>query len=182
MEIQRLEIPEVLLLTPRVFADDRGHFFESFNQRVFERAVGRPVTFVQDNQSLSARGVLRGLHYQLAPHAQGKLVRAVAGRIFDVAVDLRRASATFGHWVGAELSAENRAQLWIPEGFGHGFLSLEAGSVVLYKTTSFWNSASERCIRWDDSTIGIQWPDAESFVITAKDRAGKTLEDAEVFA
>jgi dTDP-4-dehydrorhamnose 3,5-epimerase len=181
MEIQRLEIPEVLLLTPRVFADDRGHFFESFNQRVFERAVGRPVTFVQDNQSLSARGVLRGLHYQLAPHAQGKLVRAVAGRIFDVAVDLRRASATFGHWVGAELSAENRTQLWIPEGFGHGFLSLEAGSVVLYKTTDFWHPASERCIRWDDPWIGIRWPDAGPPMLAAKDRAGGLLEHAEVF-
>jgi len=181
MEIQRLAIPEVLLLTPRVFVDDRGHFFESFNQRVFEQAAGRPVTFVQDNQSLSARGVLRGLHYQVSPNPQGKLVRAVAGRVFDVAVDLRRGSPSFAHWVGAELSAANRAQIWIPEGFGHGFLALEPGSVVLYKTTDFWNPAVERCIRWDDPRIGIRWPDAGPLLLTAKDRAGVQIEDAEVF-
>ena len=182
MHIQRLAIPEVLLLTPRVFVDDRGHFFESFNQRVFEQAVGRPVTFVQDNQSLSERGVLRGLHYQVAPNPQGKLVRAVAGRIFDVAVDLRRGSPSFGHWVGAELSADNRSQVWIPEGFGHGFLALESGSVVLYKTTDFWNPAVERCIRWDDPRIGIRWPDVGPKLLTAKDRAGAPIDSAEVFA
>lgn len=182
MLVERLAIPDVLLVTPRVFEDDRGHFFESFNQRVFEQAVGRRVNFVQDNQSLSARGVLRGLHYQVAPHAQAKLVRAVAGRIFDVAVDLRRGSATFGRWVGAELSGASQAQLWIPEGFAHGFLALEPGSVVLYKTTDFWNPAAERCIRWDDPSIGIQWPDAGPPVLAAKDRAGACLEHAQVFA
>ena len=182
MEVRRLAIPEVIVLTPRAFEDERGHFFESFNQRAFDQAVGRPVTFVQDNQSFSARGVLRGLHYQVAPNPQGKLVRAVAGRIFDVAVDLRRGSPTFARWVGAELSEANRAQLWIPEGFGHGFLALEPGSVVLYKTTDFWNPAAERCIRWDDPSIGIRWPDVGPTVLATKDRAGARLEDAEVFA
>lgn len=182
MNLERLAIPEVIRLTPRVFEDERGHFFESFNQRVFDKAVGRPVAFVQDNQSQSARGVLRGLHYQVAPSPQGKLVRVIAGRIFDVAVDLRRESPTFAHWVGAELSQANQAQLWIPEGFAHGFLALEPGSIVLYKTTDFWNPAAERCIRWDDPSIGIRWPDVGPTVLATKDRAGARLEDAEVFA
>ena len=181
MDVRRLAIPEVLVLMPRAFEDERGHFFESFNQRAFDQAVGRPVTFVQDNQSFSARGVLRGLHYQVAPNPQGKLVRAVAGRIFDVAVDLRRGSPTFARWVGVELSEANRAQLWIPEGFAHGFLALEPGSVVFYKTTDYWNHAAERCIRWDDPSIGILWPDAGTPLLAAKDRAGARLEDAEVF-
>jgi len=158
MQVQRLAIPDVLLLTPKVFEDDRGFFYESFNQKVFEEAVGRPVTFVQDNHSKSAKGVLRGLHYQLPPKAQGKLVRVVRGAVFDVAVDIRRDSPTFGKWVSAELSEENRAQLWIPEGFAHGFLSLRDGTEVLYKATSFYDSKVEGGVDWQDPLIGVDWP------------------------
>jgi len=182
MQVQRLAIPEVLLLTPRVFEDERGHFYESFNQKVFEQAIGRSVAFVQDNHSMSARGVVRGLHYQLAPHAQGKLVRVVAGRVFDVAVDLRRSASTFGRWVGVELSAKDKQQLWIPEGFGHGFLSLEPGSGVIYKTTDYWSPVSERSIRWNDPSIDIQWPDAGPVTLAPKDRGAALLAQAEVFA
>jgi dTDP-4-dehydrorhamnose 3,5-epimerase len=151
-----------LLLTPRVFGDARGFFYESWNQRQFEQVLvadGQPVPgFVQDNHSRSSRGVLRGLHYQLPPHPQGKLVRCVLGEIFDVAVDLRRSSPSFGQWVGAVLSAENRQQLWVPEGFAHGFLTLSEPAEVLYKTTDFWSQACERAIRWDDPALAIAWP------------------------
>jgi dTDP-4-dehydrorhamnose 3,5-epimerase len=146
-----------LLLTPRVFGDERGFFFESWNQQAFNAATG-DTAFVQDNHSRSSRGVLRGLHYQLPPHPQGKLVRCVAGEIFDVAVDLRRSSPSFGQWVGTMLSAENHQQLWLPAGFAHGFLTLSAQAEVLYKTTEFWNRACERAIRWDDPQLAIAWP------------------------
>jgi len=151
-----------LLLTPRVFGDGRGFFFESWNQRSFAAALGLELgqapAFVQDNHSRSARGVLRGLHYQLPPHPQGKLVRCVLGEIFDVAVDIRRSSPTFGHWAGATLSATNHQQLWVPPGFAHGFLTLSETAEVLYKTTEFWSRDCERAIRWDDPQLAIQWP------------------------
>ena len=156
----RHQVP--LLLTPRVFADARGFFFESWNQGSFAAALGLPIeqapAFVQDNHSRSSRGVLRGLHYQLPPHPQGKLVRCIVGDIFDVAVDLRRDSASFGEWVGAVLSAENHQQLWVPEGFAHGFLTLSEHAEVIYKTTDFWNQGCERAIRWDDPQLAITWP------------------------
>jgi dTDP-4-dehydrorhamnose 3,5-epimerase len=146
-----------LLLTPRVFGDGRGFFFESWNQQAFNAAAG-DTAFVQDNHSRSSRGVLRGLHYQLPPHPQGKLVRCVLGEIFDVAVDIRRSSPTFGQWVGAVLSADNKQQLWVPAGFAHGFLTLSEQAEVLYKTTDFWSRECERAIRWDDPQLGIVWP------------------------
>jgi dTDP-4-dehydrorhamnose 3,5-epimerase len=156
----RHQVP--LLLTPRVFGDDRGFFFESWNQRSFATALGLPLeqapAFVQDNHSRSSRGVLRGLHYQLPPHPQGKLVRCIVGDIFDVAVDIRRSSPTFGQWVGAVVSAENQQQLWVPEGFAHGFLTLSVQAEVLYKTTDFWDQECERAIRWDDPQVAIAWP------------------------
>ena len=146
-----------LLLTPRVFGDERGFFFESWNQQAFNAAAG-DTAFVQDNHSRSSRGVLRGLHYQLPPHPQGKLVRCVLGEIFDVAVDIRRSSPTFGQWVGAVLSADNKQQLWVPAGFAHGFLTLSEQAEVLYKTTDFWSRECERAIRWDDPRLAIAWP------------------------
>jgi dTDP-4-dehydrorhamnose 3,5-epimerase len=146
-----------LLLTPRVFGDERGFFFESWNQQAFNAAAG-DTAFVQDNHSRSSRGVLRGLHYQLPPHPQGKLVRCVLGEIFDVAVDIRRSSPTFGQWVGAVLSADNKQQLWVPAGFSHGFLTLSEQAEVLYKTTDFWSRECERAIRWDDPALAIAWP------------------------
>ncbi|MDT7927952.1 dTDP-4-dehydrorhamnose 3,5-epimerase [Tepidimonas sp.] len=152
-------IADVLILEPRVFGDARGFFFESFNQRDFEAATGlRGVTFVQDNHSRSARGVLRGLHYQAPPHAQGKLVRVVRGAVFDVAVDIRPDSPTYGRWVGVELSESNHRQLWIPPGLAHGFLTLSDEADFLYKTTDYYSPAHERCIRWDDPTLAIEWP------------------------
>ena len=154
-----------LLITPRVFGDDRGFFFESWNQRAFAAALeadGQPVPdFVQDNHSRSSQGVLRGLHYQLPPHPQGKLVRCVLGEIFDVAVDIRKGSATFGQWVGATLNADNHQQLWVPAGFAHGFLTLSEHAEVLYKTTDFWSRDCERAIRWDDPQLAIGWPTLE---------------------
>ena len=151
-----------LLLTPRLFGDDRGFFFESWNQRSFATALGLPLAqapaFVQDNHSRSSQGVLRGLHYQLPPHPQGKLVRCIVGDIFDVAVDIRRSSPTFGQWVGAVLSADNKQQLWVPEGFAHGFLTLSEHAEVLYKTTNFWSKDCEGAIRWDDPQLAIAWP------------------------
>jgi dTDP-4-dehydrorhamnose 3,5-epimerase len=151
-----------LLITPRLFGDDRGFFYESWNQRSFAQALGLPQgqapAFVQDNHSRSAKGVLRGLHYQLPPHPQGKLVRCIVGEIFDVAVDIRRSAPTFGQWVGASLSAENHQQLWVPEGFAHGFLTLSGHAEVLYKTTDFWSKECERSIRWDDPQLKVAWP------------------------
>ncbi|MFM8643509.1 MAG: dTDP-4-dehydrorhamnose 3,5-epimerase [Phycisphaerales bacterium] len=182
MQAQRLEIPDVVVLEPRVFGDDRGFLYESFSERSFREAVGIDVRFVQDNHSRSARGVLRGLHYQLAPSAQGKLVRVVRGAVFDVAVDLRRGSPTFGRWVGAELSESNRRQLWIPEGFAHGFLALQDGTEVLYKATAFYDPVRERCIRWNDATLAIEWPDVGEVAVSAKDAAAPGFVQAEPVA
>ena len=175
-------LPDVVLLEPTVFRDERGYFFESFNQRVFVDAVGAHATFVQDNHSRSTRGVLRGLHYQLPPHAQGKLVRVTQGSVFDVAVDIRRSSPTFGRWAGAELTAENFRQLWIPPGFAHGFLVLSESADFLYKTTDVWVKASDRGVRWDDADIGIDWPLAGGPpIVAAKDCVAPGLHEAELF-
>ncbi|MBB1635747.1 MULTISPECIES: dTDP-4-dehydrorhamnose 3,5-epimerase [Cupriavidus] len=175
------EIPEVLILEPRVFGDDRGFFFESFNAKAFEAVTGLRREFVQDNHSRSARNVLRGLHYQIQ-HAQGKLVRVTSGEVFDVAVDLRRGSPTFGKWTGIVLSAENKRQLWVPEGFAHGFLVISEFAEFLYKTTDYWYPEYERSLAWNDPALGIDWPLAGEPVLAAKDAAGKCLADAEVFA
>ena len=172
MQVTPTAIPDVLVIEPKVFGDARGFFLESFNQKAFDAAVGRPVTFVQDNHSRSRKGVLRGLHFQQAPHAQGKLVRVIQGSVFDVAVDVRRASPTFGRWVGLELSAANHKQLWIPAGLAHGFLVLSDVADFLYKTTAFYAPASEGSIRWDDPTIAIDWPLlGVAPVVSAKDAA-----------
>jgi dTDP-4-dehydrorhamnose 3,5-epimerase len=172
MNVVPTDLPEVLILEPKVFGDERGFFMESFNQKEFDAAVGYRVTFVQDNHSRSARGVLRGLHYQLPPHAQGKLVRVVAGRVFDVAVDMRRSSSRFGRWAGVELSAEKHQQMWIPPGFAHGFLVLSESADFLYKTTDYYAPASEAALRWDDPALGIAWPGlGGSMQLSAKDRA-----------
>lgn len=181
MQITRLAIPDVILIEPRVFGDDRGFFFESYNARAFEAAVGCPVDFVQDNHSRSLVGVLRGLHYQLPPHAQGKLVRVVLGEVFDVAVDIRRASPTFGQWVGATLSAENKRQMWIPPGFAHGFLTVSESAEFLYKTTDYYAPKYERCIAWNDPDIDIQWPGGTAPLLSAKDAEGAALREADVF-
>jgi dTDP-4-dehydrorhamnose 3,5-epimerase len=170
----------VLLLEPKVFGDERGFFFESYNEAAFEQAVGKSVAFVQDNHSRSARGVLRGLHYQIK-EPQGKLVRVVAGEVFDVAVDLRRSSSTFGQWAGATLSAENKRQLWIPEGFAHGFLVLSEYADFLYKTTRYWAPAHERCIAWNDPALAITWPIEGPPILSSKDRDGGTIGAAELY-
>jgi len=177
----RLAIPDVVLFEPRAFADERGIFFESFSQPGFEAATGLARSFPQDNHSVSAKGVLRGLHYQLPPHAQGKLVRVVRGAVFDVAVDLRRGSPTLGKWVGETLTAENRRQLWIPEGFAHGFVALEAGTEFLYKTTSLYDKASERSVRWDDPELGIAWPLDSAPIVSAKDAEAPLFSAADLF-
>lgn len=169
MNVTPLAIPEVILFEPKAFEDDRGLFFESFNQRIFDDAVGYPVIFAQDNHSVSKRGVLRGLHFQRPPFAQGKLVRVMRGAAFDVAVDIRESSPTRGRWVAETLTAANRRQLWIPEGFAHGFLALEDGTEFLYKTTNFYDRASEGAIRWDDPTIGIEWPTDAMPLVSDKD-------------
>ena len=182
MDALRLALPEVILLTPKVFGDDRGFFYESFNEQVFAQVTGVQCNFVQDNHSRSQRGVLRGLHYQLAPRAQGKLVRVVHGEVLDVAVDLRKSSPNFGRWVSAHLSAENKEQLWIPEGFGHGFVTLSESAEFLYKTTDYYSPAHERCIAWNDPAIGIDWTLSGEPVLSGKDRQGACLASAEVFA
>lgn len=172
MKVLATAVPDVLILEPKVFGDERGFFFECFNQRAFDEAVARHVEFVQDNHSRSASGVLRGLHYQLPPHAQGKLVHVVVGAIFDVAVDIRENSPTRGSWDGVELSAENHRQLWIPPGFAHGFLVLSEVAEVLYKTTDYYTPQAERSIRWDDPTLAIDWPLAgRSPILSARDAA-----------
>ncbi|BAN51116.1 dTDP-4-dehydrorhamnose 3,5-epimerase [Metapseudomonas resinovorans] len=174
------EIPDVLILEPRVFGDERGFFFESFNARTFAEVTGVTCDFVQDNHSRSQRGVLRGLHYQLQ-QPQGKLVRVVQGEVFDVAVDVRRNSPTFGRWVGVHLSAENKRQLWVPAGFAHGFLVLSEHAEFLYKTTDYYAPEHERCIRWDDPDLAIDWPLAEAPQLSAKDQAGTRFKDADLF-
>lgn len=180
MKTTPLAIPGVTLLEPKVFGDDRGFFFESFNHARFEAAIGRSVTFVQDNHSCSIKHVLRGLHYQIR-QPQGKLVRVVRGEVFDVAVDIRRSSPTFGQWVGQILSAENKRQLWIPEGFAHGFVVLSDTAECLYKTTDYYASEHERCIVWNDPAIGIQWPSDGAPVLSVKDLQGTSLAEAECF-
>lgn len=180
MKATPLSIVDVVLLEPHVFTDDRGFFFESFNQRIFEAAVGRSVKFVQDNHSRSANNVLRGLHYQVQ-QAQGKLVRVIEGEVFDIAVDLRRSSPTFGKWAGAILSAQNKHQLWIPEGFAHGFLVLSEGAEVLYKSTDFYAPTHERCLAWNDPQVGIDWPLITPPLLSEKDKAGLWLVDAELY-
>ncbi|MDJ0923766.1 MAG: dTDP-4-dehydrorhamnose 3,5-epimerase [Acidimicrobiia bacterium] len=181
LEVKPTALPDVLLLQPRVFGDDRGFFMEVWNERVFNDSLGAQVRFVQDNHSRSSRGVLRGLHYQLNP-PQGKLVRVAVGSVFDVAVDIRRSSATFGRWVGCELSAANKSQLWVPPGFAHGFLVLSEVADVLYKATTFYDAPSDRSIRWDDPDIGIEWPLGEiEPTLSAKDMKGVPLASADVF-
>lgn len=181
MKITPTRLPEVLLIEPKVFGDERGYFYESFSQRIFEQAVGSPVTFVQDNHSLSECGVLRGLHYQMPPHAQGKLVRVVQGEVFDVAVDIRRGSPRFGQWVGVHLSADNKQQLWIPPGFAHGFLTLSEQAQFLYKTTSYYAPEAERCILWNDASINIAWPVSNPPSLSSKDTQGLPFDTAQVF-
>lgn len=181
MQITRLAIPDVLRIEPRVFGDERGFFYESFHQARFDEAIGRQVTFVQDNHSKSAHNVLRGLHYQIR-QPQGKLVRVVAGSVFDVAVDLRRSSPTFGQWVGEVLSAENKAQMWVPEGFAHGFVVLSESAEFVYKTTDYYAPEHERCIAWNDAALAIDWPVGETPVVSAKDGNGLAFSVAEVFA
>lgn len=178
MKATPLAIADVILLEPKVFGDDRGFFFESFNQQVFEEAVGYSVQFVQDNHSKSQRGVLRGLHYQLAPKAQGKLVRVIHGEVFDVAVDIRQDSPTYGQWVAEILSAENKKQLWIPPGFAHGFLTLSASAEFLYKTTEYYAPEFERSIIWNDPTINIEWPVSLSPLLSQKDLLAKCLAES----
>lgn len=169
MNVIKTEIPDVLIFEPKVFGDERGFFMESFNQKVFEEAVGRKIEFVQDNHSKSAKGVLRGLHYQLPPFAQGKLVRCVVGEVFDVAVDIRRDSETFGKWVGINLSAENKRQLWIPEGFAHGFLVLSQEAEFLYKATNYYSPGSDNGLAWNDPDIKIDWPLINKPILSDKD-------------
>lgn len=179
MKVIKTEIADVLAFEPKVFGDARGFFMESYNGRVFAEAVGREVIFVQDNHSRSARGVLRGLHFQYAPHAQGKLVRVTSGAVFDVAVDIRRASPTFGRWVGMELSAENNRQMWIPPGLAHGFLVLSETADFLYKTTDYYAPKEEGCVRWDDPALAIAWPDVGGPPqLSAKDAAALPLQEA----
>lgn len=174
-------IPDVKIFEPKVFNDGRGFFFESFNHRQFEEAIGRSISFAQDNHSNSEKGVLRGLHYQLPPHAQGKLVRVVQGEVFDVAVDIRKGSKTFGQWFGVVLSAENKRQLWIPEGFAHGFITLSENAEFLYKATDYYAPESERSIRWDDPEIAINWPTNVAPLVSTKDADARDFKDAEVF-
>jgi len=173
-------IPDLLIIEPRVFGDERGFFFESFNRREFAGLVGREVDFVQDNHSRSARNVLRGLHYQIR-HPQAKLVRVTQGAVLDVAVDIRKGSPTFGQHVALELSAENKRMLWLPEGFAHGFVVVSDSAECLYKTTDYWYPEYERCIRWDDPTLAIDWKLEAEPILSAKDAQGKTLAEAELF-
>lgn len=169
MNVIKTDIPDVLIFEPKVFGDERGFFMESFNQQVFEEAVGRKIEFVQDNHSKSSKGVLRGLHYQLEPYAQAKLVRCVVGQVFDVAVDIRRESKTYGKWVGEILSAENKRQLWIPEGFAHGFFVMSDFVEFVYKTNNYYSPQSEKSIIWNDPTIKIEWPITQTPILSSKD-------------
>jgi dTDP-4-dehydrorhamnose 3,5-epimerase len=180
MKVTPLSIPDVLLIEPQVFGDDRGFFYESFNQNKFEEAMGKKINFVQDNHSKSVKGVLRGLHYQLTPKAQGKLVRVIQGEVFDVAVDLRQLSPTFGKWTGEILSSDNKKQLWIPEGFAHGFLTLSDTAEFLYKTTDFYSKEHEQAIIWNDETIGIDWP-SRNISLSPKDETAHFFIGASYF-
>lgn len=180
MNIIKTAIPDVVIIEPKVFGDSRGFFFESFNARAFAEQTGVDVTFVQDNHSRSQKGVLRGLHYQLQ-NPQSKLVRVVQGEVLDVAVDIRKHSPTFGQWVAVRLSADNHRQLWVPAGFAHGFVVLSESAECLYKTTDYYNPSAERCIRWDDPTLAIDWELVEQPQLSAKDQAGVSFKDAELF-
>ncbi|MEN2475139.1 dTDP-4-dehydrorhamnose 3,5-epimerase [Burkholderia sp. GS2Y] len=181
IQVTATALPEVKIIEPKVFGDARGYFYESFNAREFAEHVAAGVEFVQDNHSRSAKGVLRGLHYQIQ-HVQGKLVRVTHGEVFDVAVDIRRSSRTFGKWVGVHLSAENKRQMWVPPGFAHGFAVLSETAEFLYKTTDYWFPEHERCLLWNDVQIGVAWPLDGEPVLASKDANGKRLSDAEVFA
>ncbi len=172
MQMIHTAIEDVKILTPTCFVDERGFFMESFNQQVFEQLIGRTIHFVQDNKSRSTQGVLRGLLYQIAPYAQAKLVRCVSGEIFDVAVDLRQESSTCGQWIGVHLSADNQRQLWIPEGFAHGFLVISEQADVIYKTNQYYQPNAERCLNWNDPTLAIDWPDVGSVQLSMKDQQG----------
>ncbi|WP_372683212.1 dTDP-4-dehydrorhamnose 3,5-epimerase [Desulfosarcina sp.] len=180
MKITLTEIPDVCTIEPKVFGDSRGFFFESYNEKQFMEATGLQVAFVQDNHSRSKKHVLRGLHYQIR-QPQGKLVRVISGEVFDVAVDIRRSSSTFGKWVGDYLTAENKKQIWVPSGFAHGFIVLSDVAEVLYKTTDYWAPEHERCIRWNDPELNLQWPIAGNPLVSEKDEKGVLFRDAEVF-
>ena len=180
MNVIPLEIPDIKIIEPEVFGDDRGFFFESFNQSRFEKAIDRKVNFVQDNHSRSLKGVLRGLHYQLPPRAQCKLVRVILGEIFDVAVDIRKSSPTFGRWVSQILSSDNKKQIWIPEGFAHGFITLSDCAELLYKTTDFYSVQDEETIAWNDKSLDIMWPTKEVY-LSPKDKLGKNYTEATLF-
>lgn len=182
MKFTTLAIPDILVFEPEVLEDQRGFFFESFNQSGFDKVMGRKITFVQDNHSKSIKGVLRGLHFQLPPKGQGKLIRVIQGQIYDVAVDLRKTSPTFGHWVGEMLSADNKKQIWIPEGFAHGFITLSDDSEVLYKATDFYSPIHEQCLIWNDPEINVMWPHTENdYIFSDKDTKGKLLSDLALF-
>ena len=181
MKVTDTQIPEVKIIEPTLFEDDRGFFIESYNQQRFEEAIGYAVNFVQDNHSKSAKGVLRGLHYQLPPKAQGKLVRVIQGEVFDVAVDIRKSSPTFGQWFGLMLTAENKKQLWIPAGFAHGFMTLSDTAEFLYKTTDYYSPEHERSIHWNDSSIGIKWPTTNNPILSLKNNIALEVENVEVF-
>lgn len=180
MNIIKTKISDVLLIEPEIFCDERGYFYESFNLKKFEEIINRKIDFVQDNHSKSTKGVLRGLHYQTNPFAQGKLVRCVHGEVYDVAVDLRQSSSTFGQWVGYILSSENKRQLWIPEGFAHGFVCLSNEAEFLYKTTNYYSKNHERTIAWNDPNLNIDWKGMD-FVLSSKDAAGQAFNEAELF-
>ena len=181
MKATPTKIPDVFVIEPRVFGDDRGFFFESFNEKAFNAATGNSLPFVQDNHSRSVKGVLRGLHYQLPPKAQGKLVRVIQGEVFDVAVDIRKDSPTYGQWVAEVLSADNKKQMWIPPGFAHGFLTLSDTAEFLYKTTDYWSPEHERAIKWDDASLNIPWPLNEMQpMLAAKDAVGAAYNAAEI--
>ena len=175
-------ISDLFLISPNIFHDSRGHFYESWNKNIFNDAIGKEIDFMQDNQSSSLKGVIRGLHYQINPYPQGKLIKCLKGEIFDVAVDLRQSSNTFCEWAGILLNEENKKQLWIPEGFAHGFLTMSNTADVLYKTNNFWNKDHERCIKWDDNKLGIEWPlnniKLQYPIISIKDKKGASLEEA----
>jgi dTDP-4-dehydrorhamnose 3,5-epimerase len=181
MKVTLLGIPDVLLIEPHVFEDSRGFFFESFRQDVFEKETSLNVSFIQDNHSRSSQGVLRGLHYQLPPHAQGKLVRVIQGEVLDIAVDIRESSPTCGQYIAEILSSDNKKQLYIPEGFAHGFLTLSDTSEFLYKTTDFYHPQSERCILWNDATLNIKWPKDLNIQVSPKDLLGKSFKSSELF-
>lgn len=180
MKAVSTSLPDVIILEPKVFGDDRGFFFESFNEKHFQEATGVARRFVQDNHSKSAKNVLRGLHYQIQ-QPQGKLVRVVSGEVFDVVVDIRKSSPMFGQWIGVSLSADNKRQLWIPEGFAHGFFVISESAEFLYKTTEYWAPEHERCLLWNDPAIGVKWPIDIEPLLSVKDQKGKLLRDAEVF-